>query len=267
MTNTPAVLDSWLADAKAARRSDVARAGRRAGRAASRRSPTALHSCPGCPMCGSTSWCASSTVRSALPSRWTATFSDAFCSTKPTASRRATGSAAPARWCACRWGQPCSVASSIRSAARSTAATRSTPKATSRSSGPRPAIIDRDFVSEPVQTGLLVIDSMFALGRGQRELIIGDRAIGKTAIAVDCIINQKTSDIICVYVAVGQKSSTVKRVINAIQSPRRARALHLRRRERVGALPVCNGSRRLPASRWRNTSATAASTRSSSSTT
>ena len=83
---------------------------------------------------------------------------------------------------------------------------------------PAPAIIDRDFVSEPVQTGLLVVDSMFALGRGQRELIIGDRAIGKTAIAVDCIINQKTSDIICVYVAVGQKSSTVKRVINAIQA-------------------------------------------------
>jgi F-type H+-transporting ATPase subunit alpha len=81
-----------------------------------------------------------------------------------------------------------------------------------------PAIIDRDFVSEPVQTGLLVLDSMFALGRGQRELIIGDRVIGKTAIAVDCIINQKTSDIICVYVAVGQKSSTVKRVISAIQT-------------------------------------------------
>jgi F-type H+-transporting ATPase subunit alpha len=83
---------------------------------------------------------------------------------------------------------------------------------------PAPAIIDRDFVTEPVQTGLLVIDSMFALGRGQRELIIGDRAIGKTAIGVDCIINQKTSDIICVYVAVGQKSSTVKRVIDAIQT-------------------------------------------------
>ena len=83
---------------------------------------------------------------------------------------------------------------------------------------PAPAIIDRDFVSEPVQTGLLVLDSMFALGRGQRELIIGDRAIGKTAIAVDCIINQRSSDIICVYVAVGQKSSSVKRVISAIQS-------------------------------------------------
>jgi F-type H+/Na+-transporting ATPase subunit alpha len=59
---------------------------------------------------------------------------------------------------------------------------------------------------------------MFAVGRGQGELIIGDRAIGKTAIAVDCIINQKSSDIICIYAAVGQKSSTVKRVINAIQT-------------------------------------------------
>jgi F-type H+-transporting ATPase subunit alpha len=83
---------------------------------------------------------------------------------------------------------------------------------------PAPAIIERDFVSEPVYTGLLVIDSMFALGRGQRELIIGDRAIGKTAVAVDCIINQKNSDIICVYIAVGQKSSTVKRVIDAVKA-------------------------------------------------
>lgn len=81
-----------------------------------------------------------------------------------------------------------------------------------------PAIIDRDFVDEPVQTGLLVLDAMFALGRGQRELIIGDRAIGKTAVALDCIINQKTSDIICVYVAIGQKSSTVKRAIQAVQT-------------------------------------------------
>ena len=82
---------------------------------------------------------------------------------------------------------------------------------------PAPAIIERDFVSEPVQTGLLVLDSMFALGRGQRELIIGDRAIGKTALAVDCIINQKNSGIVCVYVAIGQKSSTVARVISAIR--------------------------------------------------
>jgi F-type H+/Na+-transporting ATPase subunit alpha len=81
-----------------------------------------------------------------------------------------------------------------------------------------PAIIDRDFVTEPVQTGLLALDAMFALGRGQRELIIGDRAVGKTAIALDCIINQKRSDMICIYVALGQKSSTVKRVIEAVRT-------------------------------------------------
>jgi F-type H+/Na+-transporting ATPase subunit alpha len=81
---------------------------------------------------------------------------------------------------------------------------------------PAPQIVDRDFVSEPVQTGIVVIDSMFALGRGQRELIIGDRATGKTAIAVDCIINQKTSDIISIYVAVGQRSSAVKRVVDVV---------------------------------------------------
>ncbi|WP_026606794.1 F0F1 ATP synthase subunit alpha [Methylocapsa acidiphila] len=83
---------------------------------------------------------------------------------------------------------------------------------------PAPAIIDRDLVTQPVQTGLLAIDTLFALGRGQRELIIGDRAIGKTTIAVDTIINQKASDIICVYVAVGQKSSSVRRAIEAIQA-------------------------------------------------
>jgi F-type H+-transporting ATPase subunit alpha len=83
---------------------------------------------------------------------------------------------------------------------------------------PAPAIIDRDLVVQPVQTGLVVIDALFALGRGQRELIIGDRAIGKTTIGIDTIINQKTSDIICIYVAIGQKSSSVRRAIDAIFS-------------------------------------------------
>jgi F-type H+-transporting ATPase subunit alpha len=81
-----------------------------------------------------------------------------------------------------------------------------------------PSIIDRDLVIQPVQTGLVVVDALFALGRGQRELIIGDRAIGKTTIAVDTIINQKSSDIVCIYVAVGQKSSSVRRVIDAVQA-------------------------------------------------
>ncbi|OYY91827.1 MAG: F0F1 ATP synthase subunit alpha [Sphingomonas sp. 28-66-16] len=82
---------------------------------------------------------------------------------------------------------------------------------------PAPSIIDRDLVVDPVQTGLVVIDALFALGRGQRELIIGDRAIGKTTIAIDTIINQKHSDIVSIYVAVGQKSSSVRRAIDAIQ--------------------------------------------------
>ena len=82
---------------------------------------------------------------------------------------------------------------------------------------PAPSIIDRDLVVDPVQTGLVVIDALFALGRGQRELIIGDRAIGKTTIGIDTIINQKDSNIVCVYVAVGQKSSAVRRAIDALQ--------------------------------------------------
>jgi F-type H+/Na+-transporting ATPase subunit alpha len=80
-----------------------------------------------------------------------------------------------------------------------------------------PSIVERDLVTEPVQTGIMVIDSLFALGRGQRELLIGDRALGKTTLAIDTIINQKDSDIICVYVAVGQKTSSVRRAIDAIQ--------------------------------------------------
>lgn len=80
-----------------------------------------------------------------------------------------------------------------------------------------PAIIDRAAVVQPVQTGTLVIDALFALGRGQRELVIGDRATGKTALVTDCIINQKQTGMVCVYVAIGQKSSAVKRVIDAVR--------------------------------------------------
>ncbi len=82
---------------------------------------------------------------------------------------------------------------------------------------PAPSIIERDLVVQPVQTGILVIDAMFALGRGQRELILGDRATGKTALAVDAIINQRSSDMICIYVAIGQKSSSVARVIDQVR--------------------------------------------------
>jgi F-type H+-transporting ATPase subunit alpha len=82
---------------------------------------------------------------------------------------------------------------------------------------PAPGIIERDLVSQPVQTGILIVDALFSIGRGQRELIIGDRATGKTAVAIDTIINQKNSDIVCVYVAIGQRATAVKRVIEAVQ--------------------------------------------------
>jgi F-type H+-transporting ATPase subunit alpha len=82
---------------------------------------------------------------------------------------------------------------------------------------PAPSIIDRDLVAQPISTGILLIDALFAIGRGQRELIIGDRATGKTAIAIDTIVNQKDTDVICVYVAIGQRASAVERVIAAVR--------------------------------------------------
>lgn len=80
-----------------------------------------------------------------------------------------------------------------------------------------PGIADRQSVKEPLQTGLKAIDSMVPIGRGQRELIIGDRGTGKTAIAVDTIINQKGQGVICIYVAIGQKASTVARVVHILE--------------------------------------------------
>ncbi len=80
-----------------------------------------------------------------------------------------------------------------------------------------PGVIDRQPVKEPMYTGIKAIDAMTPVGRGQRELIIGDRQIGKTAIAVDAILNQKDTDIYCVYVAIGQKKSTVAQVVDILQ--------------------------------------------------
>jgi F-type H+-transporting ATPase subunit alpha len=79
-----------------------------------------------------------------------------------------------------------------------------------------PGVVDRVSVSEPLQTGLKAIDSLVPIGRGQRELIIGDRQTGKTAIAVDTILNQKDQDVICIYVAIGQKASTVAAVVDTL---------------------------------------------------
>src|SRR5580698_7949010 len=76
-----------------------------------------------------------------------------------------------------------------------------------------PGVVQRQPVEEPVQTGLMAIDGMIPIGRGQRELIIGDRQTGKTAIALDAIINQKGQDVVCIYVAIGQKESKVARIV------------------------------------------------------
>jgi len=80
-----------------------------------------------------------------------------------------------------------------------------------------PGVVDRRSVKEPLQTGIKAIDSMIPIGRGQRELIIGDRQTGKTAVALDTIINQKGGDVICIYVAVGQKRSTVAQVVRTLE--------------------------------------------------
>ena len=82
---------------------------------------------------------------------------------------------------------------------------------------PAPGIIDRQPVNAPMETGLLAIDSMFPIGRGQRELIIGDRQTGKTAIALDTVLNQKGKGVVCIYVAIGQKSSSVAQLVENLK--------------------------------------------------
>src|SRR5215467_13225016 len=80
-----------------------------------------------------------------------------------------------------------------------------------------PGVVDRQSVKEPLQTGLKAIDSMVPIGRGQRELIIGDRQTGKTAVALDAILNQKETGVICIYNAIGQKQSTVAQVVRTLE--------------------------------------------------
>ena len=80
-----------------------------------------------------------------------------------------------------------------------------------------PGIVERKSVSVPLETGILAIDSMFPIGRGQRELIIGDRQTGKTSIATDTILNQKGKDVICIYVAIGQKASTIAKLVSTLK--------------------------------------------------
>ncbi len=122
-------------------------------------------------------------------------------------------------------------------------------------------MIWRKSVDQPVQTGYKSVDSMIPIGRGQRELIIGDRQTGKTALAIDAIINQKDSGIKCIYVAIGQKRSSIANVVRKLEE-HGALAQHHRRGGlgfRVGRDAV--RCARIPAARWASTSAIAAKTR------
>ncbi len=103
-----------------------------------------------------------------------------------------------------------------------------------------PGIVKRQSVRESLQTGIKAIDAMIPIGRGQRELIIGDRQTGKTAVAIDTIINQKGQNVICIYVAIGQKRSTVAQVVKTLDGARRHGLHHHRGGHgvRPGAAPV-----------------------------
>ena len=130
-----------------------------------------------------------------------------------------------------------------------------------------PGVVDRQPVKEPLQTGLKAIDAMVPIGRGQRELIIGDRQTGKTAVAVDTIINQKGKDVICIYNAIGQKQSTIAQVVRDARRSRRDGIHHRRRRGGVGSGAAALHQPLLRRARWASSSATAAATRCASTTT
>ena len=124
-----------------------------------------------------------------------------------------------------------------------------------------PGVIARKSVDQPVQTGLKSIDSMVPIGRGQRELIIGDRQTGKTAVAIDAIINQKGQNMTCVYVAIGQKASTIKNVVRALEAKPARWNTPSSWPPPLPNRPPCSTSRPTRAARWASTSATAAKTR------
>ena len=136
-------------------------------------------------------------------------------------------------------------------AARSTARARSRRRTAAASRSRRRASSQRQPVKEPLQTGIKAIDAMVPIGRGQRELIIGDRQTGKTAVAIDTIINQKGQGVFCFYVAIGQKQSTVASVVDRLDAARRDGVHDRRRRRRERDRRRSSSSRRTPASRWR----------------
>ena len=120
-----------------------------------------------------------------------------------------------------------------------------------------PSVVERQPVKEPLQTGIKAIDSMIPIGRGQRELIIGDRQTGKTAIAVDTIINQKGLDVKCVYVAIGQKASTVAEVVDVLEPPPAPWNTPLLCRRPLRLRPLC---RCMPPTRVRRSASTGCTT-------
>ena len=157
------------------------------------------------------------------------------------------------------WVTPLSGAWSTASAIRSMMLVRLS-QSTSPVERIAPGVVDRQPVKEPLQTGLKAIDAMVPIGRGQRELIIGDRQTGKTAVAVDTIINQKGKDVICIYVAIGQKASTVAQVVKTLQDFGAMDYTIVIKA--TASIRRCSSSRLIPARRWASTSATMASTHS-----
>ena len=124
-----------------------------------------------------------------------------------------------------------------------------------------PGVIARKSVDQPVQTGLKSIDSMVPIGRGQRELIIGDRQTGKTAVAIDAIINQKGQNMTCVYVAIGQKASSIKNVVRALEARPARWTTPSWWPRRPPNRPRCSTCRPTRAAPWASTFATAGKTR------
>ena len=171
-------------------------------------------------------WCSSTATSKAWRSTSKPTMSESSSSATTARSARATPAAAPAPSSTSPSARACSAGWSTASATRSTARARSrAPSAEPRVEVKAPGIIPRKSVHEPVQTGLKALDALVPVGRGQRELIIGDRQTGKSAVALDTFINQReinkagaeSEKLYCIYVAIGQKRSTVAQIVRALE--------------------------------------------------
>ena len=155
---------------------------------------------------------------------------------------------------------PSWAGSSTPWATPSTAKARSNAKEFRRIEVKAPGVIERQPVNEPMYTGYKAIDAMTPIGRGQRELIIGDRQIGKTALCVDAIINQKDSGVFCIYVAIGQKKSTVAQVVEALERNGAMEHTIVVAASRLRARRPCSTSPLLPAAPWASTTGIPAAT-------